>query len=129
MKKIFILTTIYCLLFTSVVFAQGGGGTGGGGGGGTPPSGSFTLKNPFAVGDTLFQLLDTVVNKIVLPIGGMVAVLAFIYSGFLYVMAQGKPDALKKANNALLNTAIGTVLLLGSWAISGVIRNTIEQFK
>lgn len=92
-----------------------------------PVGTTFCLENPFAVGDTLFQLLETVVNRIILPIGGMLAVLAFIYSGFLYVTAQGKPTALEKANKALLYTAIGTAVLLGSWALANVIRGTINQ--
>lgn len=111
----------------------GPGGTTPTGPGGTTPTGpstsgnSFKLDNPFSVGNTLFQLLETVVNRIVLPIGGMLAVLSFIYAGFLYVTAQGKPAALEKANKALLYTAIGTAVLLGSWVLAGVIRTTINQ--
>jgi len=85
------------------------------------------LINPFRGGDTLFELLETVINQILLPIGGMIVVMAFIYSGFLYVMARGKPADIQKAHAALLYTAIGAALLLGAWVFANVIKNTVEQ--
>ena len=103
-----------------MVYAQGGG-TPPGGGGGTPP---VKIVNPFRGGDTLFALLRTVINDILLPIGGVLAVLAFIYSGFLYVMAQGNETKLKTAHQALLYTSIGTAVLLGAWVLASVICNT-----
>ncbi len=132
MKKIFILTTICYLLFTGIAFAAQENISNPPGNISNPPGnisnpGSFTLTNPFKVGDTLFELLETIVNRIILPIGGVLAVLAFIYSGFLYVTAQGKETQLAKAHKALLYTAIGTAVLLGSWVIANVIRATINQ--
>ena len=95
-----------------------------------PPVGvKVTLDNPFSKANSLFELLETVVNDILLPIGGVLAVLAFIYSGFLYVTAQGNETKLKTAHKALLYTSIGTAVLLGSWAIAKVIENTINQLK
>lgn len=88
---------------------------------------NIKILNPFRGGDTLFELLETVVNDIILPIGGVLAVLAFIYSGFLYVAAQGDTTKIKNAHNALLYTAIGTAVLLGSWALANVIKGTINQ--
>lgn len=138
-KKLFIpiisLSLFFALGVSFVMASQHGGATptGPGGstptgpGGSTPTGNSFRLENPFAVGNTLFELLETVVNRIILPIGGMLAVLAFIYSGFLYVTAQGSPTKLATANKALLYTAIGTAVLLGSWALANVIRGTINQ--
>ncbi len=100
--------------------------------GGNPPIGGGNpiiskLVNPFKGGDSLFVLLKTVINNILLPIGGVLAVLAFIYSGFLYVTAQGSEAKLKTAHKALLDTAIGTAVLLGSWVLASVICATIGQ--
>src|SRR5688572_27130219 len=87
-----------------------------------------TLDNPFGRGgDSLFDLLRTIINSILMPIGGILAVLAFIYSGFLYVTAQGNEAKLKTAHKALLYTAIGTAILLGAWVLAKVICNTIGQ--
>ena len=114
--------TFFLAIGTLVVYAQS---TGPGTTNQTRPP--ITIDNPFRGGDTLFELLETVVNDIILPIGGVLAVLAFIYSGFLYVAAQGDTTKIKNAHNALLYTAIGTAVLLGSWALANVIKGTINQ--
>ena len=92
-----------------------------------------TLDNPFNCNGvdpcTLFTMFEAIINDILLPIGGVLAVMAFIYSGFLYVTAQGNTDKLKTAHNALLYTSIGTAVLLGSWVIAEVIENTINQLQ
>ncbi|MEX2013429.1 MAG: hypothetical protein WD897_00740 [Parcubacteria group bacterium] len=96
----------------------------------TNPSGNIIkLENPFRGGDSLFALLRMIIDNIILPIGGVLAVLAFIYSGFLYVTAQGNETKLATAHRALLYTAIGTAVLLGSWVIAKVIENTINQLR
>lgn len=114
----------------------GPGGTAPTGPGGTAPTGpggsaptsiSIRIDNPFKVGNDLYSLLQAIVNNIILPIGGILAVLAFVYSGFLYVTAAGNETKLAKAHKALLYTAIGTALLLGSWVFANVIRNTVNQ--
>lgn len=90
---------------------------------------NIKLPNPFSGGSSLFALLEKVINNILLPIGGVLAVLAFIYAGFLYVTAQGNQTKLATAHKALLYTAIGTAVLLGSWVIAKVIENTINQLR
>ena len=102
-------------------------------GGGNPVTVTATLDNPFNCNGvdpcTLFTMFEAIINDILLPIGGVLAVMAFIYSGFLYVTAQGNTDKLKTAHNALLYTSIGTAVLLGSWVIAEVIENTINQLQ
>lgn len=87
------------------------------------------IPNPFAHGDTIQELLKAIVDKVILPIGGVLAVLAFIYAGFLYVTAQGNTEKIKTAHRALLYAAVGTAILLGAWVISSVIENTIKQLR
>ena len=139
MKKTFLTTLLSFIILSSlgatIVHAQatksGGAGTQSGGTG--TQSGSLPvvdvgkLNNPFSGGDTLDALLKTIINNIILPIGAVLAVLAFIYSGFLFVTAQGNETKISKAKNALLYTAIGTAVLLGSWAISEVLTNSVNQ--
>lgn len=114
-----------------LVYAQEEGGGGGGEEGGGNPGIIIRLSNPFNCGGvspcTLFTFLGAIINNILLPIGGVLAVLAFIYSGFLYVTAQGSETKLATAHKALLYTSIGTAVLLGSWVIAKVIENTINQ--
>jgi len=119
--------TIFFSLGAAIVYGQGGAGTPGGGGVGNPPT-DTSLPNPLRSGtDNLFELLGTIINDILLPIGAVLAVLAFIFVGFKYVMAQGKPAELEKAHKALLYTAIGTGVLLGSWMLATVVCKTIAQ--
>jgi hypothetical protein len=85
------------------------------------------LDNPFTGGSTLDELFKTIINNIVMPIGGVLAVLAFIYSGFMYVTARGNETKVKQANSALLYSAIGTAILLGAWVIANAISTTIRS--
>lgn len=91
---------------------------------------TISLDNPFGkVGSSLLDLVKAIVDNIVLPIGGVLAVLAFIWGGFQYVMAQGSPEKLKKANATLLHAVIGTALVLGAYAITSVIEGTLKQLQ
>ncbi len=90
---------------------------------------AIELVNPFKGDGDLYALVKAIINGIVLPIGGMVAVLAFIYSGFTYVTARGDETAIKTAHRNFLYVAIGTAILLGAWVIAGVIENTLNQLK
>jgi Type IV secretion system pilin len=91
----------------------------------TCPTG--VLCNPLTTGDTLVSFLQAIVQNIVLPVGAVIAVLSFIFTGFLYVVAQGKPAEIEKANRSLLYTSIGTALLLGAWTIATVVQNTVQS--
>lgn len=109
---------------------SGTGSTGGVSGTGSTGGGAITLDNPFGeTGGSLTGLLEAIFNDIIFPIGGILAVLAFIYSGFLFVKAQGNESDLKTAKNALLYSAIGTAILLGARVIAEVIGNTVNQLK
>lgn len=91
-----------------------------------------TIVNPFKCPNndcTIQGLLRAIIDGILIPIGSVAAVLAFIWSGFLFVTAQGKPDKLDTAKRALLYTAIGTAVLLGAWTLSKVITGTIDALK
>ena len=122
MKKILLsvllLASVFLISGADGAFAQGTGVTG-------ETGVSVNLPNPFSGGDNLFALLKTIINDILLPIGGMLAVLSFIYSGFLYVTAQGNESKLATAHKALLYTSVGTALLLGAWVFASVICQTI----
>ena len=54
------------------------------------------------------------------------AVVFIVYSGFLFVTAQGNSDQLAKAKTNFLWTVIGVALLLGAWALAVLIEGTID---
>lgn len=90
------------------------------------------IKNPFKCegeGCTISGLIKAIVNNILIPIGGVVAVMMIMYAGFLYVTAGGNETRIKKAHEALLWGVIGAAILLGAWVISEAIQGTINQLK
>lgn len=84
-----------------------------------------TIKNPIPSVTSVNGLIETIL-KGVIKIGMPILVLAIIYCGFLFVSAQGKPESIKKAKDALLYTLIGAAILLGSWAIAQLIADTVK---
>lgn len=89
-----------------------------------------TLDNPFGNNQqTIAELFQTIINNIIIPIGAVLAILAFIYAGFLYVTAAGDEKKIGTAHKALLYAAIGTAVLLGAGVIAQVIRATINQLQ
>jgi hypothetical protein len=104
-----------------------------GGGGSTPTPGGGTnmniiIVNPFKQ-DTIEGLINVVLNDILIPIGGVVAVIMVMYAGFLFVTARGNEAQITKAKQALLYAVIGAAILLGAKVISDAISKTITQLK
>jgi hypothetical protein len=88
----------------------------------------IVLQPPFK-STSIVELIRTIINEILLPIGGVVAVLMVMYAGFQYVTAQGNPGKIKDASNALRWAVIGAAILLGAWVIANAIKATIDQLK
>lgn len=113
-------------MISGSVFAQDGGqGPTPDGGQGVSVQGK--IPNPFSVGNNIYEVLEQVIRNVVMPLAGVAAVLSFIWSGFLFVTAQGRPEKIKTAKNALMYTAIGTAILFGAWTIAMVIQSTLNQ--
>lgn len=66
---------------------------------------------------TLGDFIKAVAN-IVMQIGGIVAVVFIIWSGFLFVTARGNEEQLKKARSVFFWSVIGAVILLGAYVIA-----------
>lgn len=82
-----------------------------------------TLDNPIKA-PSLYCFLKDVLD-IVLTIGIIIAALAIVYAGFLFVTARGSDAQLTSAKHALLGAVIGTAILLGSWGVVGAIIDTL----
>lgn len=106
------------IVVPTLALAQGGGG-----------SAPYIVKNPLRPDiDTLPELVALVLNAVV-QIGVPVVALGIIYSGFLFVKAQGNPAELKTAKEAFYWTIIGAMIVLGAFVILGIIEGTVEQLK
>lgn len=64
----------------------------------------------------LLALANNVVDFLI-KIGGLVAVIAVVYIGWIFVTSGGNPDARSRAKSILLNVVIGIALMLGAWLI------------
>lgn len=131
-KRIFLIQLVILAIMIIPLTVSAQGQTPPPEGGGTPPPSSVSLKLDPPLKDNISSLEDfikAILNDIVLPIGAVVVVIFIIYSGFLFVTAQGNETKLEKAKSTFLWTVIGAAVLLGSWAVSQVIKTTIDQLR
>ena len=86
------------------------------------------IKNPIAGVEDIPSFIEAILS-FVLIVGVPLVTLAIIYSGFLFVTAQGNSEKLTQAKKALLYTLIGATLLLGSYVIAHAIKGTVDDIK
>lgn len=123
---------LFLFVFPHLVSAQGGTSYPGSGTSNPGNSGVIVIPNPFKCPNndcSIKGFIEAIINKILMPIGGMVAVLMIMYAGFMYVTAQGDTGKISKAHDALLYAVIGAAVLLGAFVISQAIGGTIDQLK
>ena len=48
-----------------------------------------------------------------IPILGGIALLMFIYAGYMYMTSQGNPDKINSAKEIVISTLVGILLLFG----------------
>ena len=86
------------------------------------------IKNP--LGDANipdFKAFLKQIIEFIMLISIPIVTLAIIYSGFLFVTAQGNSEKLTKAKKIFLYTIIGAAIILGAYVIVDVIDNTIKD--
>lgn len=117
MKKFFGLLIVLSMLFTgSFVAAQSGGAT--------APLVSAQLTSPIST--PTFSAFVALVLKTAVDILMPFVVLAFIWSGFLFVRAQGNPTELETAKSAIYWSIIGAFILMGAWGFAEIIGTTVS---
>ncbi len=95
-------------------------------GGGTPaPPGPVTLQNPLGVNSFCGLVIKLV--QAVMVIGIPIAVLFIVWAGLKFVLAQGKPDAIKQARSNFFHVVIGIGIFVGASLIANVIVNTLQD--
>ena len=73
--------------------------------------------NPPTRARNLADFIKEIAN-IAMQIGGIVAVIFIIWSGFLFVTARGNEEQIKKARATFFWTIIGAFILLGAYAVA-----------
>lgn len=92
--------------------------------GGTPPLVDETISNPTKY-DT-FPTFVAAITKTAVEILMPFVVLGFIWSGFLFVKAQGNAEGLKNAKTAIFWSIIGAFILMGAYGFATIIGDTIS---
>jgi len=85
------------------------------------------INNPIAstsLQEFLGKLLEAIVT-LLYPI----LVLALVYSGFLFVTAQGNPEQLQKARTVLKWVVVGAVIIFARWLIADIIGTTVNEVR
>jgi hypothetical protein len=85
------------------------------------------IDNPIAAKD--FTELLALVLKVIVSIGLPIIVIAIIWVGFKYVLAQGNDKKISEAHAAFKWVMIGAAIVLGSQAIVSIIQNTVNKVK
>lgn len=93
-------------------------------------AGAATEKLPSPTpGITSWYDFVRAVLSIIVRIGIPVAALFLIYSGFLFLTAQGDTAQLQKAKTSFVWAVIGTAVLLGAWALAEAISGTVGTIR
>ena len=131
MKKItiarFLLNTFFALFFILVAFSSASHSFAQ-----TTPTTpaatplSITLDNPLGTTTDINGFLAKILDGIVILLTPVIVVM-FLWTGFLFVKAQGNPEELSGAKKSLLYTIIGAALVLGAKGFSLVIAATIAK--
>lgn len=86
----------------------------------TPAPGGMKNLGCEATGDC--QISDLVAKAVMfaqflMGLAGALFLFAFVYGGAMYVMAFGRPAWTQKGQKAMVQSAIGLVLIMGAWTI------------
>ena len=92
-----------------------------------PSSGSSGIQNPLKPEISTFSAFLTTLLNIIITIAVPIVVLAVVYSGFLFVTAQGNETKLEKAKKVIVWTLIGGVLVLGAQVVATAIQGTVRE--
>jgi hypothetical protein len=65
--------------------------------------------------------------KVMVTVALPIISLFIVYSGFLFLTAQGSDEKLSKAKTNFLYVIIGAILILGAWVIANLIGGTVTQ--
>ncbi|NTV22329.1 MAG: hypothetical protein HGB03_02060 [Candidatus Yonathbacteria bacterium] len=90
------------------------------------PSISVKLENPLGGVDTLPLLVEQIL-RVAIRIGFPILVLAIVYTGFLFIKAQGNQTELTTAKTAFTWTLVGGAILLGALAIAQLLNATVTD--
>lgn len=94
---------------------------------------ALKIENPapdlfFQRGNNSFDtLLYFLIENILLPLTGIIALLFVILGGFQYMTARGNEEQAESGKKTLTNAIIGLVIVILSYTIIAVIYNALKR--
>ncbi|KKW24454.1 MAG: hypothetical protein UY70_C0001G0022 [Candidatus Kaiserbacteria bacterium GW2011_GWB1_52_6] len=110
----FALSFFVNILFVSIAFAATTDCTG-------------RLCNPLDANFSTIPKFIAGALKVMVEVALPIITLFFVYSGFLFIKAQGNTTELTTAKKNFIYVVIGALLILGAWIIATMIEATIGQ--
>jgi len=107
-KILFTFLILIILIFPICVLADGGGGT-------QPNSTSIT--DPLNLKGTGMQVLIGRIISAVLGIVGSLALVMFIYGGFMWMTSSGSAEKVTQGKNTLVWATIGLAVIFSAYAV------------
>lgn len=92
----------------------------------TPVAVTKELSNPLKSDYDTFSKFTAAVIETAVNVMMPFVILAFIYSGFLFVKAQGKPKEIEEAQKAITWSIVGAFILFGAWGFAQIISTTVS---
>ena len=83
------------------------------------------LSNP--LGTTSIQVIIGRLIRAMLSISGSIALLMFIWGGFLWLISAGEPEKVKKGKDAMKWATFGLVVIVGAYMIVNTIVKALES--
>jgi hypothetical protein len=85
------------------------------------------LKNPLSDNFSSIPSFISGALKVMVMVALPIITLFMVYSGFLFVFAQGNQEQLAKAKTNFVYVVIGSILILGAWVFASLIGGTIAE--
>ncbi len=85
------------------------------------------LRNPLNSNYSSIPQFISGALKVMVMVALPIITLFIVYSGFLFVLAQGNQEQLAKAKTNFVYVIIGAILILGAWVFASLIGGTISE--
>jgi hypothetical protein len=82
--------------------------------------------NPLSTGSSLEALLLKIVDIVIFMLIPVI-VLMLVYTGFLFVQAQGNPAKISEAKKVFVWTLVGAFVILAAQTLQVVIKDTVDS--
>ena len=83
------------------------------------------LQNPLSTPDIPSFIAGALKALVVVALP--IITLFIVIAGFMFVLARGNSEGLKKAKQNFLYVIIGAILILGAWVLATLIGGTVTQ--